>query len=210
MIQILEARKAFNGTLVLDIPGLELPGGLYWLQGVNGSGKSTLLRMMAGMVPFEGDIRVNGVSLRNSPVPYRKQVSWAAAEPLYPLFLTGRELLRLYQAIRKARHSQVDHLVNLFGMEQWLSSRIGSYSSGMVKRLSLVLALLGNTSLILLDEPLATLDADAAALLPSLVRDFRKDQGTSFIFSSHQAFKPGDLPVDRSLVIAGQKIRFSP
>jgi ABC-2 type transport system ATP-binding protein len=58
----------------------------------------------------------------------------------------------------------------------------------MVKRLSLVLACIGNVSWILLDEPLATLDREVAGTLPALIEEYRQLYGTGFIFSSHQSF----------------------
>src|SRR5690242_9731399 len=97
MLTIQSAKKEYNRELVLDIPTLQLDEGVYWVQGVNGSGKTTLLKMIAGLSPFAGDITVAGISLHRKPLHYRRQVSWAAAEPLYPSFVTGGELVAFYQ-----------------------------------------------------------------------------------------------------------------
>jgi len=207
MLTIKDARKSYIHECILDIPSLHLEKGIYWVQGINGSGKTTLLRMIAGISPFKGDILVGDVSLRKSPVAYRRQVSWADAEPLYPHFVTGGELLTFYCHIRKAPAEQVDHLTAFFGIRSYLSQPVGSYSSGMVKRLSLLLAFVGTPSLILLDEPLATLDAEAALALPDLIRAYRHDRGTSFIFSSHQPFAADALTIDKKLTIADRVIQ---
>ena len=74
----------------------------------------------------------------------------------------------------------------------------------MVKRLSLLLAFIGDMPLILLDEPLATLDAEASARLPELIREYREERGVSFIFSSHQSL--GCLCVDRKFEIGEKTI----
>ena len=111
--------------------------------------------MLAGLIPFKGDILLDGINLRQNPLSYRRLVNFAEAEPLYPDFLTGIELVKFYQDIRKAASVQTDLLVNLFNMHRFLSMPIGSYSSGMIKKLSLLLAFIGKPSLILLDEPLA-------------------------------------------------------
>jgi len=208
MLRIHNTHKKYNNEPVLDIPSLQLEKGIYWLQGINGSGKTTLLRMIAGLTPFEGEILINDISSRKSPVYYRRQVSWADAEPLYPAFITGRELVDFYANIRKASARQLDDLITCFGVRSYLANPIGSYSSGMVKRLSLLLAMVGDVSLILLDEPLATLDTDVVRLLPALMEQRRKELGVSFIFSSHQAFPEDALAVDSKLVVASKTIQF--
>ena len=191
----------------MDISSLSLGKGIYWLQGINGSGKTTLLRMIAGLMPFEGDISLDGISICHKPLAYRQKVSLAEAEPAYPAFLTGLELLTFYREIRKASGPQTDRLIALLRMEDYLSMEIGTYSSGMIKKLSLLLAFTGNCRLILLDEPLATLDEETILLLPALILDYRRDYGCSFIFSSHQPIKTDGLSIDGELRMADHTIQ---
>jgi ABC-2 type transport system ATP-binding protein len=209
MLRFLGTRKAYDRDVVLEIPELQLKDGVYWLQGINGSGKTTLLRMIAGLSPFEGDILFKDISQQKQPLLYRKQVSWAEAEPQYPPFITGNDLVLYYQNIRKATDNQVKRLIAFSGLEKDLYKPVGVYSSGMVKRLSLLLAFIGNVPLILLDEPLATLDAEAVHALPDLIAEYRKEYGTGFIFSSHQPFLSETLSIDGKLLITGQSIQVS-
>lgn len=209
MLQFFQVKKQYDGRPVLFVPALDLAHGVYWLQGVNGSGKTTLLRMIAGLIPSEGDILFDGISLHRKPLDYRRKISWAEAEPLYPPFITGKELVALYQNIRNAPEGQVNELIARFGMQTDLSTTMGSYSSGMVKRLSLLLAFIGEPALILLDEPLATLDAEAALLLPDLINEYHQDHGVGFIFSSHHSFETESLSINKKLVIAGQTIHLT-
>ena len=188
MLKFLNAKKAYANDLIVEISDLQLDAGIYWLQGINGSGKTTLLRMIAGMSPFEGDITLNGISQSTHPLLYRKKISWAEAEPAYPPFITGKDLVLFYQEIRKAPDQQIDKLIIFSGLKKNLTNPIGTYSSGMVKRLSLLLAFIGHVPLILLDEPLSTLDAEVVFTLPDLINEYRQQYGTSFIFSSHQPF----------------------
>ncbi len=206
MLQFVHAQKFYGEQPVLRIPSLRLDKGVYWLQGINGSGKTTLLRMMAGLIPFDGDILFDGTSLHHKPLVYRRNLSWAEAEPMYPDFITGQELVAFYQDIRKASFLQIDKLIVLFRIQNYLSMPIGSYSSGTIKKLSLLLAFIGNPPLILLDEPFATLDAEAAILLPDLITEYQRDLGVSFIFSSHQPIKPGSLSINKKLVISDHSI----
>ncbi|MGJ7030167.1 ABC transporter ATP-binding protein [Niabella hirudinis] len=193
MLEITSLVKRYNSRLILDIPFIQLPKGIYWLKGENGSGKTTFLKMMAALIPFRGDIVVNHTSQSEAPLAYRKQISWAEAEPLYPAFLTGQELIALYQQIRKVSDKEVASLIRLFGAGPFVSQKAGTYSAGMLKKISLILAFMGTASLILLDEPFITLDAAACALLTQTITERHKTQHTSFILSSHQDPGPNQL-----------------
>jgi len=186
MLELSQVQKSYGGEKILDIPSLQFSEGIYWLQGANGSGKTTLLRLLAGLLPFRGDVRVRNFSLHKTPVAYRRSISWADAEPLYPGFLSGEDLVSFYRKIQQPPPGQVDKLIGHFGIKGWLSSRAETWSSGMTKKLSLVLAFIGRPSLILLDEPLITLDQDSTARLIELIIDYQHLYGTSFLFSSHQ------------------------
>src|SRR5436305_11227025 len=169
MLQFDHVYKTYNQQPVLEISHLRLERSIYWLKGVNGSGKTTLLSILAGLIPFKGDIRLDGVDLHQDPVSYRSLVNFAGAEPFYPDFITGNEMVRFYQEIRRAAAVQIDMLINLFKMHHFLKSPIGTYSSGMVKKLSLLLAFIGKPSLLLLDEPLSMLDEGSVNILPDLI-----------------------------------------
>jgi ABC-2 type transport system ATP-binding protein len=200
MLQFDHLYKTYNQQPVLDISHLKLERNIYWLKGINGSGKTTLLSMLAGLIPFKGDIQLDGVNLRCDPVSYRSLVNFAEAEPLYPDFITGNELVLFYQEIRKAASVQIDMLINLFKMHHFLKSPIGTYSSGMVKKLSLLLAFIGKPSLLLLDEPLAMLDEGSVHILPELINAYHKEFKTGFIFSSHQPINLFSLTVNQILI----------
>jgi ABC-2 type transport system ATP-binding protein len=205
MLQFENVYKSYNEQPVLEIENLKLDRKIYWLQGINGSGKTTLLRILAGQIPFRGDILLEGISLRQNPLSYRRLVSFAEAEPLYPDFITGLELIRFYQDIREGAAAQTDMLIQLFRMHRFLSLPVGTYSSGMVKKLSLMLAFIGKASLILLDEPLATLDEGSIHILPDLISAYHEEFKTSFIFSSHQPFKSYSQEIDR-IAITNQSV----
>jgi ABC-2 type transport system ATP-binding protein len=116
MLEFREVRKSFGAEPILSIVGQVFDNGIYWLQGANGAGKTTLLRMIAGIVPFEGDILVRGLSQRKAPVDYRRLVGWADAEPLYPGFLTGDHLLTFYSGILRPDRRQIDGLIHRLGV----------------------------------------------------------------------------------------------
>src|SRR5690349_12824739 len=111
MLELTNIKKQYHSNTIIDIPHLKLEPGIYWLRGANGSGKTTLLKMIAALLPFEGDIILNNIHLKNNPLLYRQQVSWAEAEPLYPAFMTGKDLIALYTKVRKSAWGEVNNLV---------------------------------------------------------------------------------------------------
>ncbi|WP_440133268.1 ABC transporter ATP-binding protein [Chitinophaga sancti] len=206
MLQLTQLRKSYQGKVVLDIPSLLLDPAIYWIQGANGSGKSTFLKIIAGMVPFEGDISLRGSSLRNSPLAYRQHIGWAAAEPLYPPFMTGIDLVTLYQRIRKVPQKETDQLIERFNVGNFIKGQAAAYSAGMTKRLSLLLAFMGEPSLIILDEPLTTLDTNSFTLISDLILETWQKKGTSFLMSSHQELDTNLLHAQKVLTVINQSI----
>src|SRR5476649_1150798 len=97
MLQFVNFKKNYGSFAALTVDDLQIGQGLYWLKGVNGSGKSTLLKSVAGMLSFDGDVLLEGnISVKKDAVNYRRLVSFAEAEPLFPEFLTGRDMINLF------------------------------------------------------------------------------------------------------------------
>jgi ABC-2 type transport system ATP-binding protein len=199
MITIQNLKKEYGSHLILNVPDLKFDNGLFWVKGANGSGKSTLLKIMAGMIPFEGEVEIDDVNLRKQPTEYRRLVNYVEAEPLYPPFLTGLDLISFFSSTRKANKEEVDKLIQKFNIQSFIKTPIGTYSSGMVKKLSLVLAFIGQPKYILLDEPLVTIDKDTVPILYDLIEEYSA-KGMSFVFTSHQAFDITSLPAKELLV----------
>lgn len=183
--------------------------GIFWIKGANGSGKTTLLKMIAGMLPFEGDILFNDISLKSHPVAYRQMVGWAEAEPLYPSFITGDELLSFYSGIRKMAVDMRNELVEKLHLSEYIGDPVGTYSAGMIKKLSLALAFCGYPPLIILDEPLITLDPDAFLIVNRLIIENHERHKTTFLISSHQDAALLSEEVGKELFVANKTINYS-
>lgn len=175
---------------IVAADALRLDQSLYWLRGGNGSGKTTLLQCIAGMIPFDGRIRLHGLEAGKQIRDYRRLVNVAMAEPRYPEFLRGTDLLKLYAETRAGNADEIAGLVAALGAGDFMGDRTGTYSSGMKKKLSLILAFIGDAKLILLDEPLITLDTAAVDALLILMNAALAG-GRQLIITSHQEI---DLP----------------
>jgi len=182
MLSIRSFVKKFNNEEILSIGSLVLHPGIYFIKGDNGSGKTTLFKCIAGISPCTGEISLDGHTLADHPVTYRSLVNFAEAEPVYPSFLTAKDLLYFVGKAKRASKEQLDHYVGRLGIDHFYHKPCGSYSSGMLKKLSLALAFLGKPRMIILDEPLTTLDATTRKILFGIIEE-KKD--ILFLLSSH-------------------------
>lgn len=187
--------KSYSGHLIIRVDELHLTPGIYWIKGENGSGKTTLFKALAGLHPCEGDaIFDNGITLKTTPREYRRCVNYAEAEPLYPGFLTGKDLIHFVGGA-KGISTHHERFIEHLGLFSYYENACETYSSGMLKKLSLGLAFLGAPRVIILDEPLITLDESARRFLVDLVREFVRKEDTMVLLSSHQLLDES-LPVN--------------
>ena len=187
MLQFSKFAKSYGQTVVLRIDELIVPDGIFWIKGANGSGKSTLLKAAAGILGFDGDVIVDGqTSVKKNPTAYRRLVNFAEAEPVFPPFLTGMEMINLFRSSKGGGLKQHEYFVESMEMTPWIGEPIGTYSSGMVKKLSLLLAFMGKPKFMLLDEPLITIDTASLVVLYRWIEHHHRQEGISFLLSSHQ------------------------
>jgi ABC-2 type transport system ATP-binding protein len=206
MLQLTNLLKKYNDQVILDIPSFELQQGIYWLKGANGSGKSTLLKIIAGLIPFEGDVVCNEISLCKNAVAFKNIISYNPADAALPPFITGLELIQFYNAIRNTNTTnEIDFIIEKFQLAHYVKNKIGSYSSGMQKKLSLALAFISAPKLIMLDEPLSTLDVETTKLITEVIDEYHK-KGSSFIITSHQDFEYSNITFTNELLISTQAI----
>jgi ABC-2 type transport system ATP-binding protein len=210
MLHLQNIKKYYGSFLALELPDLQLDKGIYWVKGGNGSGKTTLFKMIAGMLPFGGEIVLNKqYSVKKQAQKYRQLVNYGEPEPLYPPFVRGIDLVNLYAQAKKASQTQTKDLLGHFGVDEFASRPIGTYSSGMLKKLSLVLAFLGNPQIILLDEPLITIDTEAVKLVLQLVKQCHETQNVSFLLSSHQDLTADFFAINHTLLVQNKTLAFA-
>lgn len=191
-------RKKYPSGFEFKLDRLELKQGIHLIQGENGSGKSTFLKALAGIHDFEGEIALNGISLRKSPLDYRMGIGYAEAEPVFPEFLNANDLIQVVAQAKKAEKQQIDSLKEKFGVQKFSSYPVGTYSSGMLKKTALLLAFLGSPSLVILDEPFTTIDVASQEILTDLILEQSKS-GVSFLLTSHQSNPLDHLPFSSKL-----------
>ncbi|TLU99340.1 ABC transporter ATP-binding protein [Dyadobacter luticola] len=200
VLEIRDLHQKYGDQEILAIPSFQIGHGIYWIQGENGAGKSTLFRTLSGMLPYQGNVILNDqYDLKKQPVDYRLRLNLGEAEPLYPSFLTPSDLISFVAEAKKAPEGQVEKLIEALGIN-YLKNTFGSCSSGMVKKVSLAVAFLGAPTVIILDEPLITIDFEAQKALFELIRSYHA-VGVTFLLSSHQLFQQGGLTVSKTFAL---------
>lgn len=179
MITISNLTKSYHGKTVVDHLSFTMKEGtLFALLGSNGAGKSTTIKMILSLVKKdEGNVEIGeGISIGYSP-----------ETPYFPPFLTGMEVLSYYGALQKISKKNLkeesESLLELVGLEEE-KTRIKFYSKGMLQRLALAQALLGNPQVLILDEPCAGLDAMGRIEMIELI-DRLKKEGKTILMNSH-------------------------
>jgi ABC-2 type transport system ATP-binding protein len=202
MLVLKDFSKSYGDTLIIAIDRLVLPPGIHWIRGQNGSGKSTLFKSLAGIIPCKGEVAFeDGVTLHNHPVDYRRRVNYSEAEPLFPGFLTAKDLVKFIGKAKGASTEQMAYWVDLFQVKPFYEHPCETYSSGMLKKLSLVLAFLGSPQVIILDEPLITLDAQTRETLLHAVKLWIEKTNGIILMSSHQVLDDVGLKINLSFSI---------
>jgi heme exporter protein A len=184
-----EVWRGFGRERILRGLSLDVPAGAgLAVFGPNGSGKSTLLRVLAGLLrPSRGTVVVGGENLFGTPAA-RRRIGYVGHEPMLYGGLTIRENLTLYATLYRlnAPEARIEQMVALLGLGRYRDTLTARLSRGLAQRAAVARALLHAPAVLLLDEPFAGLDPDAAAHLAAHLDDYRRDGG-AFVLATHHA-----------------------
>lgn len=201
MIKVEELSKSYRNKKVVD--GLSFAmeeGEIFALLGSNGAGKSTTIKMMLGLVKHDSG-RIE--------LPQGSKIGYSPETPYFPPFLTGMEVLMYYGELqgipKKERKNICESLMEEVGLEND-GTKVRYYSKGMLQRLALGQALLGNPEILILDEPCAGLDAMGRLEMLELILRLKKQRKT-IIMNSH-ILSDIEKVCDRGIIMKkGKKVR---
>lgn len=173
MIALESVTVVFGRTLALDSVSLDITEGITGVFGPNASGKSTLLRVLAGLVrPTRGRVAIGPRPLELGDEDFRRVVGYAGHEPGLYGRLSVRENLELFARLYGVRPARADELLEQLGIADRAATPVAELSAGLKRRAAVGRALLHEPSLLLLDEPYANLDDDAADLVSRTVQSW--------------------------------------
>ncbi|SHN74021.1 ABC-2 type transport system ATP-binding protein [Paenibacillus sp. ov031] len=189
MIEVRNISKQFKVHQALnDVSFTVEQGSVTGLIGPNGSGKTTLIRIMNGVLGASGgQVSINGLD------PFRETENVLALcgtlteqSGLYEN-MSGRDNLIFFAEAFGVQHAKarIDELVDLFELQEYQHRKVGTYSTGMKKRVGLARVLLHRPSILFLDEPTNGLDPDGIQMVLRIIRRLNQEEHMTILVSSH-------------------------
>jgi ABC-2 type transport system ATP-binding protein len=190
MIRTEQLSKSYGQTLALDKLDLTVePGEILGFLGPNGAGKSTTVKILTGLIrPGSGRASVCGFDVVEQPLEVKKRIGYVPETAATYDSLTANEYLELVACLHhldaRTGSSRRAELLDLFGLTPNGDQRLNEFSKGMKQKVVLAAALIHRPDVLILDEPLDGLDANAAMVVKELLKKLAA-QGKTIMFSSH-------------------------
>lgn len=211
MLTIKNYSKIYKGNKkAVDNLSLTVEAGdIYGFIGHNGAGKTTTLRAVVGVLDFEeGDILIDGVSIKKDPVGCKKKMAYIPDNPDLYEHLTGIAYLNfigdLFEVGKKEREDRIKLYGDMFEITGNFGDAIASYSHGMKQKLAIISALIHEPKLMILDEPFVGLDPKAAHQLKQVMAQMCQN-GSAIFFSTH-VLEVAEKMCNKIAIIKGGKL----
>lgn len=189
MVTIKHLTKSYvNNVKAVDDLNLEIyDGDIFAFVGLNGAGKSTTIKSMVGILPFdEGEIYINGKSVRTNPIDCKLEMAYVSDNPeVYP-YMKGIDYIRFILSIYKCPFNEEEmvQLATKLEILDSLNNLVSSYSHGMKQKIVLLAAFLHHPKVLVLDEPFVGLDPRVTHILKEMMKEYA-DKGNTIFFSTH-------------------------
>lgn len=203
-VELLNVSKSFGTIKALKDVTLELgEGEAVAFLGPNGAGKSTLLKIVASqLLPSSGTVRVLGNDVREEPESVKRCVGMVGHGSFLYNELTVEENLKFYGSFFDATQDDLEQILDTTDLKRWRMVKAGHLSFGLRKRSDIARALLGNPSILVLDELFSGLDKESS---DSLVEHLKEVQRQTLLVSAHSLERVRKL-CDRQVLLMGGKV----
>jgi ABC-2 type transport system ATP-binding protein len=189
-VKLANVSKSYSDVTAVDHLDLEVKRGeIIGLLGPNGSGKSTTLKMILGLVKADsGSIDVLGINVSDDPMAVKKHLGYVPEAPRVYEFLTGLEFLDfagdIYGMKLDEKKKRIDEFLKALNLEGRERDMISAYSEGMKQKVIIISAIMHKPELLIMDEPITSLDPKSARIVKDLLRRLAS-QGVTTIMSTH-------------------------
>lgn len=199
--------KAYGSVRALDGVSFRIgEGSIVALLGPNGAGKTTTLKCVLGITDFEGDVEVDGVSVKRQGKEVRRRIGYLPQSLSLEDRDSCRDALEFLADLRGADRCRIIPLLDLVNLREQRDVEVGHLSGGMRQRLALAAALVSDPPLLLLDEPTASLDVESRREFHELILRLR-EEGKTVLLSTHFLDHLGEL-ADRCIVLHRGRLAF--
>ena len=210
MLKIEHLTKTYGEKKAVDDLTLHIaPGEIYGFIGHNGAGKTTTLKSVVGILQFdEGEILINGKSIRTAPLDCKRDIAYIPDNPDLYDYMSGIKYLNfiadIFGVSAVDRNERIRKYSELFELTADLAQPIAAYSHGMKQKLAIIAAWLHSPKLIIMDEPFVGLDPKASHLLKDMMREVC-DEGGAIFFSTH-VLEVAEKLCDKVAIIKGGRL----
>lgn len=173
--------KEYGNNLVLEDVSFTFESGkIYGLLGRNGSGKTTFFNCLDGLINYKkGKFYIDDTQINSN------DIGFVLTSPMLPEFLTGYEFIKTYMEINKIEEkNKIDEYFNMVSFAKEDQDKlIKDYSSGMKNKIQILMCIISKPKIILLDEPLTSIDVVVAKEIKDIFKTLKSDH--IIIFSTH-------------------------
>ena len=158
------------------------------LLGPNGCGKTTTIAMILGLLkPSSGKILVDGIDIENNRIELLHKMNFISPYIELPKKLTVKENLIVYSKLYSVRNfnERINYLSETLRLNDFINKKTGELSSGQKNRVSLAKSLINSPSILLLDEPTASLDPETGDYIRTFLENYKKEKNISILLASH-------------------------
>ena len=189
MIEVINLSKSYqNNEAVKNINFNIGDNEIIGLLGPNGCGKTTTIAMILGLLkPTKGKILINKKNIEYHRIELLHKMNFISPYIELPKKLTVKQNLIVYAKLYNVKEidERIDYLSSTLRLNKFLNNLTGELSSGQKNRVSLAKSLINNPSVLLLDEPTASLDPETGNFIRSFLEDYIKQKKISILLASH-------------------------
>ena len=156
--------------------------------GPNGCGKTTTIGMILGLLkPTKGKVLINGIEIEKQRVNLLNELNFISPYIELPKKLTVKQNLEVYGRLYDVKELgiKIDYLCEKLRLNEFINKITGELSSGQKNRVSLAKSIINDPSVLLLDEPTASLDPETGDFVRSFLEEYQKERKTSILLASH-------------------------
>tara|TARA_B110001452_G_scaffold170141_1_gene142362 strand:+ start:220 stop:948 length:729 start_codon:yes stop_codon:yes gene_type:complete len=188
-LEVIELSKIYNNkeavkNISFSVKNNEIVG----ILGPNGCGKTTTIGMILGLLkPSNGKVLINGIEIEKNRVDLLDKINFISPYVELPKRLTVKQNLEVYGRLYDVKNlsEKINYLSEKLRLYEIINKITGELSSGQKNRVSLAKSIINDPSVLLLDEPTASLDPETGDFVRSFLEDYQKEKGTSILLASH-------------------------